>query len=290
MSPLPFEVHRQLGLDLTRYKRRPLTLINNSKSSVKWRPRLFLWCGGQNFHLRKDLRYHLVTSGVIMTNQSSRHLMIGIPLTFTRSHLHLEGALISLSLDLDKDVLILFDVSASPTHQSSRLHHGIIPPIATIPRRHAQHCPHRSFAQPSPEVRSESEVCQRQLSRDSPSMTLRLWQPNHDSPFMAIVYDMGIINTIIGSNTPRNEKRVLTSWKSETDPSPEDFVSEITLQSPLSRPFYEKPRHRIWYIRTFWFVYEVPYSNVPMISSLLKKTNILRSQRLLRESKRQRRF
>lgn len=36
--------------------------------------------------------------------------------------------------------------------------------------------------------------------------------------------------------TPHNEKRVLTSWKSETDPSPEDFVSEITLQSPLSRP------------------------------------------------------
>ncbi|WZZ86501.1 hypothetical protein YC2023_115080 [Brassica napus] len=139
MSPLPFEVHRQLGLDLRhRYKRRPLTLINNSKSSVKWRPRLLLWCGDQNFHLRKDLRYHLVTSGVIMINQSSRHLIIGIPLTFTRSLLHIEGALISLSLDLDKDVLILFDVSASPTHQSLRLHHGIIPPIATIPRRHAR--------------------------------------------------------------------------------------------------------------------------------------------------------
>ncbi|WZZ86500.1 hypothetical protein YC2023_115079 [Brassica napus] len=56
----------------------------------------------------------------------------------------------------------------------------------------SEHCPHRSFAQPSPEVRSESEICQRQLSQDSPSMTLRLWQPNHDSPFMAIVYDMEI--------------------------------------------------------------------------------------------------
>uniref|UniRef100_A0A0D3BT26 Squalene cyclase C-terminal domain-containing protein n=1 Tax=Brassica oleracea var. oleracea TaxID=109376 RepID=A0A0D3BT26_BRAOL len=55
----------------------------------------------------------------------------------------------------------------------------------------------RSFAQPSPEVRSESEVCQRQLARDSPSMTLRLWQPNHDSPFMAIVYDIEFFSNIM---------------------------------------------------------------------------------------------
>lgn len=70
------------------------------------------------------------------------------------------------------------------------------------------------------------------------NLVLELWLCNynhHIKSFVSMPNSELYYGYCVTMLSPHNEKRFLTSWRSETDPSSEDFVAVITSQSVLKR-------------------------------------------------------